>query len=128
MRAAAAGANIAWGMNDLLARQMFRQWPANRLTPLRPWRARRGIPRCGLAGSLAFFEILKPQFQLMNLCVERLGRLAKLHPAQLVQLRLILRDEQMGTGQFGARRRQFGLAFGELGTQLGDLLDGIHRP
>jgi hypothetical protein len=110
------------------SRQMFRQWPANRVTPLRPWRARRDIPRCGLAGGLAFFEILKPQFQLMYLRVERLGRLAKLQPAQLVQLRLVLRDKQMGTGQFGARRRQFGRAFGELGTQLGDLFEGIHRP
>ena len=48
-----------------------------------------------------------------------------LHPAQLVQLRLVLLDQQMRAGQFRPRRGQFGLAFGELGTQLGDLSGGI---
>ena len=45
----------------------------------------------------------------MDLGIERLGRLAELHPAQLVQLRFILLDEEMSRGQLS-------LAFGKFGA------------
>ncbi len=85
-------------VDDVFARQMIRQRPAHRLAafragPIRFWPARgRG------ARGLAFFEVFKLEFKLMDLLIQRLGRPAKLHPAQLVQLGLILRDEQMRAG------------------------------
>jgi hypothetical protein len=124
MRAAAARANITSGVNDLLARQMRGQRSAH-------WLESCGAGPVGgdgrLGGSLGFFEVFQLQFQLMDLGIEHLGRLAELHPAQLVELSFVLLDEEMSTGQFGARRSKFGLAFSEFGTQAGDLRSGVHR-
>jgi hypothetical protein len=78
MRAAAAGANIAGGVDDLLARQMIRQRLTYRLAPLRAWPVGDG---CCMSSGFGFFKVFQPQFQLMNLRVERLGGLAELHPA-----------------------------------------------
>jgi hypothetical protein len=57
----------------------------------------------------------------MDLGIERFRGLAELHPPQLVQLRFVLLDKQMSARQFGACRGKFGLAFGELVTQISDL-------
>jgi hypothetical protein len=76
---------------------------------------------------LTLFEVFELQFKLMDLLIQRLGGPAKLHPAQLVQLGLILRDEQMRAGQLGSGTRQLGFSFGQGSTQCGDFFERIHR-
>ena len=61
----------------------------------------------------------------MDLGIELLGRLAELHPPQLRELRLVLFDQELGAGQFGACRGQFGLTFGQQSAKLRYLLGGI---
>jgi hypothetical protein len=111
---------------------MIGQRPPHRLAPFaarliggvwrRPWRPHR----------FAFFQILQHQLELLDLGVELFRRAPKLHPSQLGKLGLILFDPQPSTGQLGPRRCQLGLARGQQGAQLGNLLNGVgglrHQP
>jgi hypothetical protein len=95
MGAAAAGTDIAGGMNDLLARQVFGQGRADRLASFGLERAARRTLGRRLAGCLALLEIFQPQFQLLNLRIQGRRRTAELHAPQLAQLRLVLLDQEM---------------------------------
>ena len=79
-----------------------------------------------------FLQILQHQLELLDLGIELLRGAAELHAPQLGELGLVLLDPQPGAGQFGPRCRQFRLALGQQGAQLGDLLNGVggirHQP
>ena len=95
---ALAGAIIGRLMHDLLARQMIGQRQALWLAGLADRNHRFG----GISISIGFrgpfgltgFQLLEPQFQLLDLARDPLRRTAKLHAAQLGDLKLQLLDLQ----------------------------------
>ena len=110
-------------VDDLLARKMLGERSAHRVLAL----ARGARHRCGWRrdlGGFAFLQIFEQELGLRDLGHKLLGRAAELHAAEHRQLRLELRDEELGPGQFGARRRQLGpeqgvFAGGVLGVGYG---------
>jgi hypothetical protein len=64
----------------------------DRLASLRLWSTGCGIFCRRFTSSLALFEVFEFQFELVDFGVQRLGRVTKLHLAELVQLRLVRPD------------------------------------
>jgi hypothetical protein len=100
-------------VHDLLARQVIRQRPANRLTPFATLVVRFALCRRRRARRFAFLQILQHQLELPDLAVELLRRAAELHAPQLGELGLVLFDVQPGAGQLGPGDGQLGLALGQ---------------
>ena len=119
-------------MHDLLTRQMIGQRPSHRLAAFARWLIRGTPCRRRCACRFALLQILEHQLELRDLSIEFFRRAPKLHAPQLGKLSLVLFDAQMGAGQLGPRHRQFRLALGQQGAQLGDLLNGVssvrHQP
>ena len=106
---AEAGVVAVGIMDDLLARQVVRQWPALRLQPPRPGRWNAGLLGGGFALRLAGLQLLKLQFELLDCPVETFGGTAELHATQPGELHLQLLDLQSAqlNGRHG--RRELGL-------------------
>ena len=130
--AAAARAHRTRIIHDLLARQMIGQRPAHRLAPLAARLIGGRLYRRCRPRRFTFLEILEHQFELLDPGIELLRGASELHAPQLGELGLVLFDPQPGAGQIGPRHRQFRLAFGQQGAQLGNLLNGVggirHQP
>ena len=111
-------------VHDLLTRQMVRQWFA--LWPIAVPDRQRLVLGDSLADLFRFagFELLEPQFELLDLPAEPLRGATKLHPPQLGDLEFELLDFQRAQLdgklcrlQLGGRRRQFVLAGKRKGPQ-----------
>ena len=114
---AGAGTIVRRFVHDLLTRQMIRQWLA--LWSLAFTDRQRPIFGGSLADLFGFagFQLLEPQFELLDLPGQPLRGATKLHPPQLGDLEFQLLDFQgaqldgeLCRLQLGGRRRQFALA------------------
>ena len=112
-----AGTIVRRFVHDLLTRQMIRQWLA--LWPGSFADRQRPVFGGSLADFFGFagFQLLEPQFELLDLPGHPLRRAAELHPPQLGDLELQLLDLQgaqldgeLCRLQLCSRRRQFALA------------------
>jgi hypothetical protein len=112
-----AGAVVLWLVHALLTRQMV--WQRLTLWPV-PLTDRQRPVFGGSLGDLfgfAGFQLLEPQFELLDVPGQSLRRAAELHPPQLGDLEFELLDFQstqlngeLCRLQLGGRRRQFALA------------------
>ena len=112
-----AGAVVLWLVHALLTRQMVWQrltlWPVPLTDRQRPVFGGSLADLFGFAG----FQLLEPQFELLDVPGQSLRRAAELHPPQLGDLEFELLDFQstqlnseLCRLQLGGRRRQFALA------------------
>jgi hypothetical protein len=112
-----AGAVVLWLVHGLLTRQMVRQRLTLWSVPLTD--RQRSVFGGSLGDLFGFtgFQLLEPQFELLNLPGQPLRGAAELHPPQLGDLKFELLDFQSAqlNGelcrlQLGCRLRQFALA------------------